>query len=106
MTYQSSKIYTIKNHANNNVFIGGTSQPLSRRFAGHRNAINIPKQRDSAIHVAMREFGAENFYIELLELWPCNSIEELNARVGHHIREADSFNNGYNGRIMGRNKEQ
>ena len=106
MQYQNAKIYQIRNHSNDLGFIGGTCQPLSRRMAGHRDALNSPKQMDSPIHVAMAELGVESFYIELVEAFPCDSKEQLNVRIGHHIREANSFNEGYNGKIVGRTIEQ
>ena len=34
------------------------------------------------------------------------SKEQLNAREGHFIRNKDSYNNGYNGQIAGRNIAQ
>ena len=34
-----------------------------------------------------REFGKENFYIELIEEYPCENIEQLNKREGELIRE-------------------
>ena len=34
----------------------------------------------------MRELGVENFYIELIENFPCDTVEELRAREGHYIR--------------------
>ena len=48
------------------------------------------------------EFGVENCKIELLELYPCDSREELQAREGHHQRESDCVNK----QIAGRGKEQ
>ena len=59
-------------------------------------------RHNSSIYLAMREIGIDQFYIELLENYPCGSKEQLNAREGHCIREQDSYNNGYNGKIEGR----
>ena len=38
------------------------------------------------------EFGCENCKIELLELFPCNTKAELEAREGHHIRNTECVN--------------
>jgi hypothetical protein len=54
----------------------------------------------------MREIGTEHFYIELVEEYSCDNIEQLNRREGHFIREFNSYNNGYNGVIAGRNKKE
>ena len=40
----------------------------------------------------MRNIGANNCYIELIELYPCSSKEELCAREGHSIRERGTLN--------------
>lgn len=50
----------------------------------------------------MKELGANNVYIELVEDYPCKSKDELRAREGHYIRQFDSYNNGYNCVIAGR----
>jgi len=37
-------------------------------------------------NMQMRDIGVEKFYIELIELFPCNSKEELVAREQYYIR--------------------
>eukprot|EP00971_Amphidinium_carterae_P245450 4873935-Amphidinium_carterae.1 len=46
----------------------------------------------------MRDIGVENFYIELIETFPCASKEELRAREGHWIREIGTLNHLISGR--------
>jgi len=48
--------------------------------------------RHGKIYDLMREIGKDTFYIELLELYPCNGREELRAREGYYIRERGTLN--------------
>lgn len=97
MDYKNGKIYIIRNHINDMVYIGSTTQPLHKRICWHK--CNGQKYR---LHRAMEELGRDNFYIELLEKYPCESKEEFLVREGHYIRQFDSFKNGYNGVVAGR----
>ena len=40
----------------------------------------------------MREHGANNFYIELLEDYPCQNREQLRAKEGEYIRKLSTRN--------------
>ena len=50
----------------------------------------------------MNELGSDKFYIELYELYKCNTKEELNKREGEIIREISTLNM----RIEGRTKQE
>lgn len=104
--YASGKIYVIRNHCNSIVYVGSTTQPLYKRFSKHKGQINCERSKDISLYKAIKELGVENFYIELIENYPCNTQEELTAREGHFIRQYDSFNNGYNKKVEGRSKKE
>jgi len=53
---------------------------------------------DSKFYRAMRKYGEENFYIELLETV---AIESLNDREKYWIKQYDSYYNGYNSTFGG-----
>jgi group I intron endonuclease len=76
--YANSKVYVIRNTVNDKVYVGSTTQPLSKRMAQHRSNMNATKNYNIKIYQKMREVGVDKFYIELLELCPCNTQEELN----------------------------
>ena len=111
MDYANGKIYVIRNHVNDMVYVGSTCQSLSKRFSWHKSDM---KNRKYQLYEAMNELKIENFYIELVELYPCSSKDELRSREGQYIRKYDSYKNGYNMLISGRsmteyyqdNKEQ
>ena len=92
------RIYIIKNTINNKVYIGQTKVSLKLRFQSHLSAARNGK--DYIIGKALRKYGEENFYIELLE--EC-TIEELNEREKYWISYFNATNSkfGYNMSIGG-----
>ena len=101
MDFSKSIVYCIRNYNDSDVYVGSTCQPLSKRMADHRIAMNSKRKRDfnMNLYVKMREYGAHNFYIELLEEYPCNNLEQLKAKEGEYIRAIATLNS----RIAGRN---
>ena len=90
MDYKNSKLYQILNNANGGIYVGSTTQPLYKRLFEHKSRAKCC--HNSKIYKSMREMGIYNFYIELIELYPCNSKEELNSREGYYIREKGTLN--------------
>ena len=98
MDYKNGKIYQILNSVNDEVYVGSTTQPLCKRLYKHkRNSIERVECK-SPLYELMRDIGNDNFYIELIELYPCNSKEELNSREGQYIRDIGTLNKVINGR--------
>ena len=94
--YKLGKIYRLR--IDNLVYIGATTQPmLSLRLGQHKTAykrwVNGGKQYVSSFEL----FKVGTPTIELLELYPCSSKDELRAREGKHQR----LNNCVNQRIEG-----
>lgn len=92
------RIYIIKNRINNKVYVGQTTVSIKLRFQNHLSAARHGK--DYIIGKAIRKYGKENFYIELLE--ECLE-EELNDREIYWISYFNSTNSkfGYNISIGG-----
>lgn len=88
-------IYIIKNKINNKVYIGQTIKDINIRFYNHKIA---SKYEDTKFYRALKKYGIENFYIELIEQVP---IEELNKREQYWINQYDSYKNGYNSTLGG-----
>ena len=61
-------------------------------MAWHRGAVNNPKNQHRPLYAKLKELGFENFYIELIETYPCSNSEELKKREGHFIREVGTLN--------------
>lgn len=92
--YQNGKIYVIRNHVNDKVYVGSTTMTLSQRMSHHRRTA---QQKPAVkLYAAFHELGIEKFYIELLETFPCDTVHELMAKEGYHMRLINSVRNGYN----------
>ena len=89
--YQDGKIYTVRNDITDDIYIGSTTMALSKRMVKHRcDAKTRPEL--SFFYTFMNEMGIEHFYIELVENFPCNSVEELRKREGEITREIGTLN--------------
>lgn len=86
--YQKGKIYAIRSHNSNFIYIGSTCQKLCVRFGGHKAVSNKCKSK------VVVDCG--DSYIELIESYPCQSREELTARENYWIRHADYNDNVVN----------
>ena len=99
--YHKSKIYSIRNSLNNEIYIGSTSSDLCKRMVKHR-CMAKQKPEASPFHTYMNENGIDKFYIELEEEFKCDNIEQLRKREGEIIREKGTLNK----QVAGRTKAQ
>ena len=96
--FQNGKIYCIRNTVNNDIYVGSSCQPLSKRMVCHRSDASNANKQQYLIYKTMNELGIENFYIELIEDYPCGNNDQLRAREGHFIRELATLNRQIEGR--------
>ena len=96
--YSKGKIYVIRNNEDDDLYVGSTTQPLSKRFYDHKQSMRDEKCMNSCVYKKMNELGLKNFYIELYESFPCQSKEELLKREGEVIREIGTLNKQVAGR--------
>ena len=89
-------IYIIRNRVNNKVYIGQTIQKLERRWQAH---ICASKTKDTHLYKAMRAYGTDQFFIEVLE--DNVSVEDLNQKEIDYIKKYNSYNDGYNSTLGG-----
>ena len=101
--YQGSKIYKIYNTINDDIYVGSTTQKLCERMRDHRFCITDAKAGKQLIYKAFIEHGVDNFYIELIEKYPCNDRGELRRKEGEYIRELKPSLNKV---IAGRTKQE
>ena len=104
--YQNGKIYKIYclNGNIDDVYYGSTIQALSKRIGEHRSKYKI-KKTASGINtsgILFGKYGIENCIIELVENYPCNTIEELLSREGYYQKNNHCVNKKISGRT---NKE-
>ena len=69
------------------------------RMRQHRNDHKKKSHSNYKIYKAFREHGVENFFIELVEKYPCNDKGELRKTAGNFIR---TLKPSLNMRIAGR----
>ena len=102
--YKNGKIYCIRNHINDKIYVGSTCQSLSKRMAYHRDDC-MKSNRNTLIYNMMRDLGRDNFYIELIEEYPCENSNQLTRREGELMRELKaSLNQVIAGRTRGEYK--
>ena len=77
MDYQSGKIYQLMNSIDDEVYVGSTCQSLSKRFAVHRQNMHAEQKKDRHLYSKMHEYGADCFYLELIEQFPCDNIKVI-----------------------------
>ncbi len=94
--YQNGKIYSIRSPNTEKYYIGSTTQKLYNRITGHRRKLDGCSSRE-----IINSGGA---YIELIELYPCNSKEELCKREGEIMRQFK--NNIVNIQVIGRTHKE
>jgi group I intron endonuclease len=96
--YSKAKIYKIVNQFNNEIYVGSTIESLSARMAKHRcHAKAKPHVR---VYKHFNSLGIETFSIELIEYYPCATIEELQAKEGEWIRKIGTLNHQIAGRSL------
>jgi len=83
--YQQGKIYSIRSVSRPDlVYVGSTVQPLSKRFGRHKTPAN---------HTTSKQvIDIGDAYIELIEMYPCDNIEQLRQREGEIMRSMDCVN--------------
>jgi group I intron endonuclease len=88
--YSKGLIYGIYCRTNEDFYIGSTTN-LEQRWSTHK-AMTKHRNRDyfktkNKLYEVMEKNGIENYYIELIEYYPCNTKRELERREGELQRE-------------------
>ena len=96
--YQQGKIYTIRCRTDDTlIYVGSTTQSLAKRWGGHKTKSRCEGMINRMLYNAINDNWSE-WYIELYELYPCSSKEELLQKEGEIIREIGTLNIVINGR--------
>lgn len=99
---RTGTIYVIKNKCNDKVYVGQTIASVRERFLQHLKPSVAKKRGKYKLYNAINKYGAENFYIEVIE--GNVSQEKLNELEIFYIEKFNSFANGYNSTVGGDNK--
>ena len=80
MDYKNGKIYALRTQHSDEIYIGSTTQTLTKRLSWH----HCPKQTCSS-KILFEKY--DDVYIELIEEFPCETKGQLNKREGEIQRE-------------------
>ena len=87
--YSQAKIYLVRHLATGVVaYVGSTIKPLEIRWGGHKGFFKLSPQSVWSKYV-FENGGPEQFAIELIEEYPCQSFNELLKQERRRIRELD-----------------
>ncbi len=85
--YQNGKIYKITSKQTDDVYIGSTTQSLYKRLIAHKTKYKTKGKISSG-----ELMKYDDVIIELIELYPCKTKEELLWRERHHIENNKCVN--------------
>ena len=100
--YSKGKIYCIRSFQTDDVYIGSTTQTLAQRLGKHRREYKLYLKGNANYVTSFELLKYDDYYIELIKLFPCSCKAELEAEEGHYIRECVCINK----RIAGRTQKQ
>lgn len=88
--YKNAKVYVIRSYQTDDVYIGSTTQKLSKRMASHRRDYKCYLNGKHHYVTSFKLVELGDAYIELVEEYPCNSKDELNKREGEVMRTTEN----------------
>ena len=92
-------IYQIVNKINQKIYVGKTEFSIEKRFKEHCQDAFRDRNKKRPLYAAMRKYGVENFYIELIE-----ETDNPEEREIYWIEQKRAFKNGYNATLGGDGK--
>ena len=87
MNYKNGKIYTIRSHQTDMIYVGSTCSPLYKRLYQHKRNYKNWLNKKYGYTASYEIVKFDDAYIELYEDYPCSSKRELNQREGQLMRE-------------------
>ena len=93
--YANGKIYSIRSHQTNEIYIGSTITTLSRRLTGHHEDLKKKNEGKITNCSSFTLLAYPDHYIELIESYSCANKNELERREGQIIRENINCVNKY-----------
>jgi len=102
VNYNLGRIYKLESYQTEDFYIGSTCQPLCERLAQHKSHYKCFQHGKGHYRTSYEILKYPDAKITLIEYFPCNSKEELEAREGKWIRELNRVNK----RIEGRTKKE
>ena len=101
--YLNGKVYAIRSHQTEQVYIGSTVERLSARMSKHRAQYKFYNTGKGHYYTSYKMLDFPDAYIELIEKHPCLCREELERLEGQYIRAEPTAVNKI---IVGRTKAE
>ena len=99
--YENSKIYKLWSPSKNIIYIGSTTQSLSRRLAKHLTDYReYNKDNNKAYYTSFIVLECDDYKIELLEDYACNNKQQLERKEGEYIKNNICCNKRVAGRTI------
>ena len=94
INYQNSKIYTIRSHQTDKIYIGSTVNELRKRLHQHKNLYKgfLKNPKKYHFYSSFEIIKFDDCFIELYEKYPCSDKMELHKREAEIIRSLDCVN--------------
>ena len=83
--YVNGKIYKIVDNTNGNIYVGSTIEKLKERLRKHKVKYKLYLQGKPTYTSSFKILENNDYHIELLEDYPCNSKKELETKEREHI---------------------
>jgi hypothetical protein len=91
--YSNGKIYKIVCNITGDVYVGSTCEPiLARRLAGHVKSYKCWLNGKGNNMTSYKIIATGNYDIVLIELFPCNTKDQLHARESHYTQTIQCVN--------------
>jgi hypothetical protein len=90
--YSKAKIYSIRSAQTDKVYIGSTVETLARRLAVHRSYYKT-WDKNKKYYTSFELLKYPDHYIELIENYPCDGVEELERHEGEITRATPNYVN-------------
>ena len=87
--YSKGKIYKIIDNTNGKIYIGSTVHTLLGRLLGHKTEYKNKPEKNISSGIILKN---NNFRIELIENFPCNTKRALEIREQYFIDKLDCVN--------------
>lgn len=87
--YQNGKIYKIIDRTNGNYYIGSTTKLLEARLKEHEERYSSYLKKIYNNVTSFTIVQNNDYYIELIQNYPCNNKIELLRKEGEYIKNAD-----------------
>lgn len=84
VNYSEGKIYAIKSKNTEDIYIGSTTTTLTKRLSQHKRSSKYATSKDI--------IKCGDYYIELLEKYPCENRKQLQLKEGEYIRNNKCVN--------------